>query len=89
MHPVTNAELDRSAAPSRGWVSTAFIVLAILGIIGLWVLAFFVQVLFAWGFRGEPKPLWFIAFTWSVYGAPLLVPVIAAVSLAWRSRTSR
>ena len=57
----------------------------VLGVVGLWMLACVIQVVFAWGFRGEPKPGWFVVCTWAVYIAPMLFAIVAIAT--WRRRS--
>ncbi len=56
--------------------------LAVMGCCGFgWAGLAYLQMAHAWGFRGMPKPWWFEALTWVVWGTPVLAAVFFPLML--------
>jgi len=60
----------------KWWVFGLTSVFGCGGLGVLWLVLAYFQMLNAWGFRGMPKPLWFEALSWIVWGGPVLAAVV-------------
>ena len=66
-----------AASRLKWWLFAAVSVFGCGGLAVVWAFLAYFQMLNAWGLRGMPKPLWFEALFWVVWGGP----VVAAVAL--------